>query len=466
MRNALLLTGLAALLAACAVGPDYRAPETAATPFVAAQEAGVAEQPFEAAWWQQFQDPVLDGLIERALTDDLDLKIAVSRVEESRAYLGASRRDRWPGVVAEASGTKSKQQQPLFTTDRVDSESYDAGLATFWELDLFGRVRRGVEAAGAEADAAVADLRDAQVLVAAEVARNYVELRGAQKRLSVARQNLGYQKDTLDLTRVRLELGRGSELDVASASARLSATEATIPPLEAAEAVAANRLAVLLGERPGALAAELAPHDIAPHLTTIAVDSPAALLQRRPDIRAAERSLAAATARIGVAKADLFPRLTLSGFIGFVAGDAAELGESSSRAWSVSPVLSWAGLERGTYAGVRVSEARADAALAAYELTVLRALEETENAFVTYGSHRERLESVVEQATASRTAAELARIQYREGALDFLRLLDAERTLLQAEDAVASAESDLNASVVLIYKALGGGWEAAPVPAI
>ena len=464
MRNALLLSGLAALLAACAVGPDYRAPETEATPFVAAQAAAVSEQPFEAAWWEQFQDPVLDGLIERALTDDLDLKIAVARVEESRAYLGASRRDRWPGVVAEVSGTESKQQQPLFTTDRIDSKSYDAGLATFWELDLFGRVRRGVEAAGADADAAVADLRDAQVLIAAEVARNYVELRGAQKRLSVARQNLGYQRETLELTRVRLELGRGSELDVASARARFAATEATIPPLVAAEQVAANRLAVLLGERPGALAAELSPREVAPHLTTIAVDSPAALLQRRPDIRAAERALAAATARIGVAKADLFPRLTLSGFIGFVAGDASELGESSSRAWSLSPVLSWAGLERGTYAGVLVSEARTQAALAAYELTVLRALEETENAFVTYGSHRERLESVVEQAAASRTAAELARIQYREGALDFLRLLDAERTLLQAEDEVAAAEANLNASVVQIYKALGGGWEAAPVP--
>jgi multidrug efflux system outer membrane protein len=203
---------------------------------------------------------------------------------------------------------------------------------------------------------------------------------------------------------------------------------------------------------------------VAPHLTTLAVDSPAALLQRRPDIRAAERALAAATARIGVAKADLFPRLTLSGFIGFVAGDAAELGESTSRAWSLSPVLSWAGFERGTYAGVRVAEARAQAALAAYELAVLRALEETENAFVVYGTERQRLAAVVEQATASRRAAELARFQYREGALDFLRLLDAERTLLQAEDEVAAAEANLNASVVLIYKALGGGWEAAPAP--
>ena len=387
-------------------------------------------------------------------------------MQEARATLSAGRRDRWPGASAEIGRSESNQQQPGISADRVEVESYDLGLATLWELDLFGRVRRGVEAAGAEADAAVAGLRDAQVLVAAEVARNYVELRGAQKRLSVARTNLGYQQDTLDLTRVRLELGRGTELDVASAAARLAATEATIPPLAAAETIAGNRLAVLLGQRPGTLDDELVPREIAPHLTTIAVDSPAALLKRRPDIRAAERELAAATARIGVAKADLFPRLTLSGFIGFVAGDADELGESTSRAWSLSPVLSWAGFERGTYAGVRVAEARAAAALAGYELTVLRALEETENAFVTYGSHRQRLQAVVEQAAASRNAAELARIQYREGAVDFLRLLDAERTLLQAEDEVAAAETDLNSSVVLIYKALGGGWEAAPVPAI
>jgi multidrug efflux system outer membrane protein len=461
MRS-LFVTSMAALLTACAVGPDYAAPGTAATPFVAAENAGVAEQPFEAAWWEQFQDPVLDELVERALAADLDLQIALARVEEARAYLGGARRDRWPGVSTEVGRSRSNQQQPGFIDERVEIDRYDAGFSTLWELDLFGRVRRGVQAAGADADAAVAALRDAQVLVAAEVARNYVELRGAQKRLNVARQNLGYQRETLDLTRVRLELGRGSELDVASAAARLAATEATIPSLVAAEAVAANRLAVLLGERPGALADVLTYREVAPHLTTLAVDSPAALLQRRPDIRAAERELAAATARIGVAKADLFPRLSLSGFIGFVAGDADSLGESESRAWNVTPVLSWAGFDRGTWARVAVAEARASAALASYELTVLRALEETENAFVIYGTERQRLASVVEQAMASRTAAELARIQYREGALDFLRLLDAERTLLQAEDAVAAAEADLNAAVVLIYKALGGGWEAAP----
>jgi multidrug efflux system outer membrane protein len=450
------------LMSACAVGPDYRPPETAATAFHEAELASVREAPFEAAWWRQFGDPVLDGLIERALTGDLDLQIAVARVDEARAVLGAARRGRWPGATAEIARDESKAQRPGITSQRTEVESYDAGFATFWELDLFGRVRRNVEAATADIDAAEAGLRDAQVLVAAEVARNYIELRGAQKRLDVARANLDYQRETLELTRVRLDLGRGSELDVASAAARSAATEASIPPLVATEAIAAHRLAVLLGLRPGALDDELTPRELAPHLTTIAVDSPEALLKRRPDIRAAERVLAATTARVGVAKADLFPRLTLGGFIGFIAGDARELGESTSRAWSVAPVLSWAGFEGAPRARLLAAEARSEGALAVYEQTVLRALEETENAFVTHGQQRQRLVAVVNQAAASRRAAELARVQYREGALDFLRLLDAERTVLEAEDEVATAETDLNTSVVLIYKALGGGWEAAP----
>jgi multidrug efflux system outer membrane protein len=461
--NKLYVSGLslaALALSACAVGPDYRAPETPAAEFTQAAAAGVTEQPFEAAWWEQFGDPTLDALIARALSGDFDLKIAAARVEESRAFLGAARRVRWPASVATVERDYAKGPQPAFGIgDRVESESYSAGFNTIWELDLFGRVRRGAQAAGADAEASEASLRDAQVLVASEVARTYLELRGAQKRLAVARANRDNQRETLELTRVRLELGRGNELDVASAEARLAATEATIPPLAAIETVAAHRLAVLLGQRPGALDDEVAPREIAPHLTTLAVGSPADLLRRRPDVRAAERELAAATARIGVAKADLFPRLSIGGFIGFIAGDASGLGESANRAWSVSPVLSWAGFDSGVRARVVAAEARADGAFAAYESTVLRAIEETENAFVAYGRGRERLTSVVEQATASRRAAELARVQYREGALDFLRLLDAERTLLQAEDEVASAETDLNTSVVGIYKALGGGWE-------
>jgi len=452
---------LALPLAACAVGPNYRAPETAPAQFVSANAAGVAEQPYESKWWGQFGDPVLDGLVARALGGDLDLKIAAARVTEARAMLGAAKRTRWPDVTVDAAHSQSHGQQPGFGDERLDIKSNDVGFATLWELDLFGRVRRGVEAAGAEAGAAEARLRDAQVLVAAEVARNYLELRGAQKRLGVARANLEYQRETLELTKTRYGLGRGTQLDVSSAQARFSATEAEIPSLVAAEAVAANRLAVLVGLRPGGLTDELAPREIAPHLTTLAVGAPEDLLKRRPDIRAAERELAAATARIGLAKADLFPRLTLTGFLGFIAGDASDLGESQSQAWSLTPAFTWAGIGSGGRARVHVAEARTDAAVAAYEGTVLRALEETENAFAVYGAQRQRLSSLIEQAAASREAAELARVRYREGAVDFLRLLDAERTLLQAEDALAGGETDLNTSVVLIYKALGGGWEAA-----
>jgi multidrug efflux system outer membrane protein len=463
MRKAYMLLAVGTI-SACAVGPDYRPPETAVEPFNQTQPASTRQTPFEAAWWRQFGDPLLDDLIERALVGDLDLRIAAARVEEARALRGGARRERWPKAAAEAARDERHAQQPGFSSNRTEVETYDAGIATFWELDLFGRVRRGVEAASADAEAAEADLRDAQVLVAAEVARTYVELRRAQKRLGVARTNLGFQRETLGLTRVRLDLGRGNELDVASAAARLAATEASIPPLVADERIATHRLAVLLGLHPGSLDDELVLRDLPPHLTALSVDSPEALLRRRPDIRAAERTLAAATARAGVARADLFPRLTLSGFVGFIAGDAGELGESASRAWSATPVLSWAGFD-GARARLAAAEARTDGALAAYERTVLRALEETENAFVTHAQSRERLAAVVAEATASRRAAELARVQYREGALDFLRLLDAERTVLQAEDAVAGAEADLNSSVVLIYQALGGGWEAAPLPA-
>jgi outer membrane protein, multidrug efflux system len=465
MSRFLILMSVA-LLSACAVGPDYRQPADPAVAYGEASAAGVRTEPFEAAWWEQFGDPTLDSLVERALESDLDLQIALARVREARAFLGAEKRDRWPSAVVQAAHDERDAQQPGFGDQRVEIDSTSLGVATVWELDLFGSVRRRVEAASADAAGAVAELRDAQVLVAAEVARNYLEVRGAQKRLEVARANLGYQRETLELTRVRLTLGRGNELDVASAAARLAATEAEIPPLVAAQTVAANRLAVLLGLQPGSLDEELAPREIAPHLTTIAVDSPEALLRRRPDIRAAERALAAATARIGVAKADLFPRLSLSGFIGFIAGDAGDLGESASRAWSLTPVLSWGGFDSGVRARVVAAEARAEGALAAYERAVLLALEETENAFVSYGQDRERLAALVEQAAQSRRAAELARIQYREGALDFLRLLDAERTRLEAEDAVAIGETELNGAVVLIYKALGGGWEAAPSPAI
>jgi len=460
--NGLALAALLAI-AGCAVGPDYSAPTTAAASFTKADSDLLVSQPFEAAWWKQFGDPVLDDLIERALEDDLDVRIAAARIEESRAVLRRTRRDQWPSSRYNAVYEESKSQQPMFTNERIEIESYRTGFETAWELDVFGRLRRGTEAAIAEAQAAEATLRDVQVLVAAEVASTYLDLREAQKRLRVAEENLENQRETLRLTQVRYDLGRGSELDVASARAALAATEAQIPALVTAQQSAAHRLAVLVGVRPGELDVELAYREMPPHMTTLAIGAPEDLLRRRPDVRAAERRLAAATARIGVEKADLFPRVSLSGFLGFITGDSSELGESSSRAWSAAPMISWSAFDfSGVRANVRGAEARTEAALAEYEQTVLRALEETENAFVNYAQQRQRLASVIEQADASRRAAELARIRYREGALDFLRLLDAERTVLEAEDAVAVAEAELNEAVVAIYKAMGGGWEAAP----
>ncbi|HUO81882.1 MAG TPA: efflux transporter outer membrane subunit [Gammaproteobacteria bacterium] len=450
---------IAGALSGCALGPDYRAPEPAPADFRHAGEAAFVREPLQAAWWRQLGDPVLDELIAGALADGLDLRIAEARVRESRALFRESRLDYAPAVTTRAAYEKRDAQLPGFGADeRIATETYELGFDAAWELDLFGRVRLGVQAARADAETAEALLRDAEVRLAAEVAREYFELRGAQRRLAVAEDNLDNQREAMRLTQVRYDLGAGYELDVASARARLKETEASIPPLHKAERAAAHRLAVLAGQRPGSFDVRLAPVPAKPRVRPLAIGTPEELLRRRPDVRAAERALAAQIARVGVATADLFPRLSLSGFFGFIAGDAAALGESNTRAWSVAPTLSWAALDLGSVqAQLRAAEARADAQLAAYEQTVLLALEETDNAFVAFAQDQQRLAALVAQAAASKRATELARVQYREGALDFLRLLDAQRTVLQAEDAVAQAETALNTDVVAIYKALGGG---------
>ncbi|HLT92688.1 MAG TPA: TolC family protein [Woeseiaceae bacterium] len=472
MIRSLVLLSLALGLGACAVGPEYEAPDTTAPRFVNADAEHFARTQVEAAWWREFGDPVLDDLIERALRDGLDVRIAAARLAEARAIYRDAWLDRLPTVSAHGAYDRREQQLVGFGTggdERVLSETFDLGFDAFWEIDLYGRVRRQAEAAHAEAQAAEAGLHAAQVSIAAEVARNYLELLGAKRRYAVALENRDNQREAVRITRIRYELGRGTELDLASARAQLAATEATLPPLTTAARAAEHRLAVLLGMAPGTLtipeSERKAP--VSESLAEpLAIGEPALLLRRRPDIRAAERQLAAATARIGVATADLFPSLSVSGFVGFITGEASELGEAASEAWSVTPTLSWAAFDLGSVrARLRAARAQADGALAAYEQTVLRALEETENAFVAYAQNQARLRALVEQAAASARAAELARIRYREGAIEFLRLLDAERTLLEAEDAVARAETDLNTSVVAIYKALGGGWEVAPAVA-
>ncbi|MDC8013987.1 efflux transporter outer membrane subunit [Tahibacter soli] len=459
---------LAATLAGCAVGPDYVRPDTPDVALRNADPAHYDTAPAPAQWWRQFDDPVLAGLVDRALTAAFDVRLAVARVDAARAAFTEARLDQLPHVTVGADYAHSRQQQPgSGSGERVELESRSAGFDARWELDLFGRVRRQTEAARAELGAREANLRDAQVTVAAEVARNYFQLRGAQRQLGVARDNRDNQRETLRLTQFRFDEGGGTELDVASSRARLAATEATIPSFEAAEKRYAYRLAVLLGQKPGALDAELAPKTAPAYVKALPIGDVANLLRRRPDVRAAERNLAAATARVGVATADLYPRISVAGFIGFLAGTGTGLGDAASKAWSVNPSVSWTGLDFGSArARLRTSKADADGALAAYEQSLLVALEDTENAFVNYGKQTARLASLVDQAQASRRAAQLAEIQFREGGADFLLLLDAQRTLLSAEDAVAQAETDVNTGAVAVYKALGGiDDDAAPIAA-
>ena len=461
MNNSFAIFLATLLLASCAVGPNYRAPQVAPAVVQNAQSTLFVTQTPEALWWQEFADTELNDLERRALAANLDLRSAYDRVRAARAVFVERELDYAPHVQLDGSYSHFDEQQPGFGLARVNAQSDSLGFDAAWEIDLFGHVRRSVEAARADLGVEQENYRDSQVTVAAEVARNYFELRGAQKRLLVARENLGTEHQTLELTQLLDETGRGSGLDVQRSRARLKATEATIPPLEAAEKQAGYRLAVLLGERPGALDQELKPADVATYAKALPIGDPTELLRRRPDVRAAERQLAAATARVGVATADLFPRVDVAGFVGFLSGDVGRLFSTTSgnnaRAWSVTPTVSWAAFDLGSVrARLRASEAQSDAAAANYEKVVLTALEDTENSFVAYSARQTQLKSLTEQAQASRRAAELADAQYREGVADFLVLLDAQRTQLDAEDSVAQAETSVNVSVVAIYKALGG----------
>jgi multidrug efflux system outer membrane protein len=454
----------AAVLAGCAVGPDYREPSIAIPQQFMAAEPGhfTPETQDLTRFWTVFGDATLDRLVDEAMLANHDLRIALARLNESRALRGAVRLDLGPVVTAAGGYTEQRLAVDQAAGGPRDLEGYDAGFDAFWELDFFGRNRRALEAANAELQAAEAGLRDAQVSVAAELSRSYFELRGNQQRLAVARRNVENQGETVQLTQARLEGGTGTELDTARATAQLAATRASIAPLEAAVARAVHRIGVLTGRSPAALRAGLElPADLPPVPEITAVADPAQLLRRRPDIRISERRLAADTARIGVAVADLFPRVTFTGSVGVAAGSVDALGESGSRTHLIAPGISWAAFDLGhVRARIAAARARGEGALAAYEQTVLRALQETEDALVTHARSRERLLSLAEAATASGTAAELARLRYENGVEDFLQVLDAERSLLAAEDSLAEARAETATSLVGLYKALGGGWPA------
>jgi multidrug efflux system outer membrane protein len=454
------------ILAGCAVGPNYHPPQTTTPPdFAAAADNNFSTNEPIADWWRGFNDPELTRLVERAAASNLDLRIATAHLLEARALRLGARADLGPAVDGVAGYTKTRYSEAaLFEAPGVprNQELYNAGFDATWELDFFGRLRRAQSAASASVQAAQFGRRDVLVSVAGEVARNYFELRGAQNELGVLRRNAGNQDETLKITQARFDAGSGTELDVARARAQLNSTLADIPPAESAVAHAIHRLGVLTGLQPEALAGELQDARPLPALPQlVAIGNPSQLLRRRPDIRAAERNLAAATARIGVAVADLFPRVTFNGAIGLQATSFSGLGKGGSDNWSFGPAITWAALD---YAHVRsrVGAAGAEAAaqLAGYEKTVLTSLEETENALVDFGRARARRDFLAESVKASQEAATLARDRYNNGATDFLTVLDSERVLLEAQDQLAQTETQTATALVAVYKALGGGWEA------
>jgi multidrug efflux system outer membrane protein len=464
----LIPVAVAATLAACAVGPDYHRPEVQTAPtFVEAEPAVYSTDDSIGPFWGQFNDDLLNGLVIEALAANHDLRIALAHLQQARALRTQAKLDLLPTVTSEAGYTR--QQYPAvesFGAGAVEERYYNAGFDATWELDLFGRVRRGVEAARAQVEGQEATLRDAQVSVTAEVARTYFELRGEQAELAVLQRNAANQQQTVDLTNSLLDAGRGTELDTSRAKAQLDTTLASIPPLRASVEKSIHRLSVLTGREPDALSALLAAPGTLPSLPKMAaVGDPAGLLRRRPDIRVAERQLAASTAQIGVAVGDLFPKVTFTGNFGFAAGDLSALGSSPTKTFLIGPSISWPAFDLGRVrARIVGARAGADADLAAYQQTVLKALEETENALVAHARARDRLVQLTAAAQESDSAAQIARARYEGGLVGFLDVLDAERAQLQAQDQLAQSRTDAATSLIAVYKALGGGWEGAPLP--
>jgi len=453
-----------ALTTGCAVGPNYRRPDTPVDQsFSNAAEPGFSAGDPVERYWTGFDDSLLTQLIEDAVAHNRDLAAATANLQAARAVRRLTGFDQFPTVTLAAGYTHnldSQQQLPGYSFEERKFDTAQAGFDGLWELDLFGRVRRNVEAARADVGASEATLRDARVSVIAEVARDYFILRGLQDQLSLTRRNADNQFNSLKLTRTRLEAGRGNELDTARAEAQWQTTLASIPTLEASIATTIYRLSVLTGRPPTALTGTLSPPAAAPALPPLSsIGTPEQLLRHRPDVRVAERQLAGATARVGVAVADLFPKVTLTGDVGYSAATFGDFGQSEARFYSMGPSISWAAFDLGRVrARIGAARAQTDAALAHYQGAVLGALEDTEGALISYGRSQSRREALRIAAAASDKAASLAQQRFEGGLIDFLEVLDAERTALSAELLLSQSRTDAATSLIAVYKALGAGW--------
>jgi NodT family efflux transporter outer membrane factor (OMF) lipoprotein len=415
-----------------------------------------------AEWWKTFRDAELTSLVDRALESNLDLKLAEARVREARGLRGVSAGALLPSANASAGYSRNRFSESVpLPGAGSQSNFYQAGFDASWELDVFGGIRRTVEAADAEVEASVEARRDVLVTLSAEVARNYIEVRGLQAQVAIARQNLDAQKRTLELTQARLQAGRAAELDVVRAQAQVSNTASQIPVLESLRIQATHRLGVLLGREPGSLREELLTvAAIPPPPPEVPVGLPSDLLRRRPDLRRSERELAAATARIGVATAELYPKFSLTGFFALESVNASDFAKWGSRAWSVGPTIQWSLFQGGRIrAQIEVENARQEQAAIVYERSILVALQEVEGALVAYSKEQAHRAELSDSVAANLKAVDLAGQRYTQGLVDFLSVLDAQRSLYGSQDALVQSERLISEHLVALYKALGGGGE-------
>ena len=468
------LSILAILAAGCMVGPDYhRPPVNTPAKWGEPLNGGETNAPaVSTAWWKNFNDAELDSLIGRAVQSNLDLQIAQARVREARAQSQEAYSDLWPTLDTSASYARAleSRHQPVIGSLKVpasvpfENNVYQAGFDANWEIDVFGGQRRAVQASNEQLGATEFGRDDVLLTLLGDVARSYIELRGAQRELAITEDNIKAQEQTLAITKDRFAHGITSDLDVEQATTVLKTTRAQVPVLETQIETSIHRLGVLLGREPEALMAELSkPAPIPAEPPLVPAGLPSDLLLRRPDVRQAERQLAAATANIGVARADLYPKFYLTGLAGAESVSASDWFSGGSRFWSMGPTVTWRIFDAGKIrANIRVQNARQEQELANYEETALRAFEDVEDSLVTYAKEQTRRQSLTEAVASSQKSLDLAQRLYANGLTDFVNVLDAERSLYEAQDELVQSDRNVSVDVVALYKALGGGWENIP----
>jgi len=461
----LLLVGVFLLLQGCRVGPNYTPPaEHLPDQWHQSVVEGLDDGTSNLhTWWRNLDDPILDSLIDRATAGSLTLRQAYERIAEARGRLGVASGQRFPDIDGSGSIERRSTSEDFRLPGQQKTDTfYGTGFDATWEIDVFGRVSRTIESAEADYEATVEDYRDVLVVLLADVAFNYIEARALQLRLTYAESNVKTQKGTLKLTRDRYEAELVGQLDVRQAEQNLASTESTIPQLRTSLVFALNRLAVLLGTFPGELNEELSSYaDIPDGEGPMSVGVPADLLRQRPDVRAAERALAAQNARIGAATAELYPRFSLSGVFAWE-GASANIFDPSSITWGFGPAFRWNIFDGGRIRNnVKVEDERTAQALSAYEQAVLLALEDVENSMVRYEQEKIRRDALERSVTASKQSVDLVETLYRTGLVDFQNVLDTQRTQFQEQDRLAASEGQVTQNLVSIYRALGGGWQTA-----